>query len=174
MGRDKALLPWRDTTLLGHALARAIEVANDVRILSGPERRYEDQGAVVVEDAICGAGAISGLYTALVDAWADGVPRLFWLAVDLPQVPVTFVRELIKGLDQGDVVLARTSRGDEPLCAAFRTDPCIEAVRRSIFDGRLKLTSALGGLKVLHVDAADLVFANVNTPNEYAGLNAVS
>jgi molybdenum cofactor guanylyltransferase len=174
MGRDKALLPWRDTTLLGHALARAREVTGDVRILCGPERRYEDQGAAVVEDAICGAGAVSGLYTALVDARAGGIPRIFWLAVDLPQVPVTFLRELIARLDGGEVALARTSRGDEPLCAAFRTDPCLEAVRKSILDGRLKLTSALGGLEIRHVDAADAVFANVNTPNEYAGLNAVS
>jgi molybdopterin-guanine dinucleotide biosynthesis protein A len=170
MGRDKALLPYGETTLLEHALARAREVTNDLRILSGSNRRYEDLGVPVLEDVICGAGPIGGLYTALVDGFANGAPRVFWLAVDLPNVRVAFLHELIARLDEADVALPRTSRGDEPLCAAFRTEPCLGAVRRAIFEGRLKLTSALDGLRVRCVDGDDAAFLNVNTPEEYARL----
>ena len=108
------------------------------------------------------------LFRSLVDAWAAGASRMFWLAVDLPNVPVAFVRDLVARLEEADVALARTSRGDEPLCAAFRTEPSLGAVRLAIGEGRLKLTSALGGLRVRHIETDDASFANVNTPEEYA------
>jgi molybdopterin-guanine dinucleotide biosynthesis protein A len=44
MGRDKALVPWAEGDLLGHALARLRAVTGDVRILCGPEPRYRDGG----------------------------------------------------------------------------------------------------------------------------------
>jgi molybdopterin-guanine dinucleotide biosynthesis protein A len=37
MGRDKALVPWAEGDLLGHALARLRAVTGDIRILCGPE-----------------------------------------------------------------------------------------------------------------------------------------
>ena len=39
MGRDKALLPWENGTLLDHAIARLRAVCDEVRILSGPASR---------------------------------------------------------------------------------------------------------------------------------------
>ena len=63
--------------------------------------------------------------------------------------------------------MARTIRGIEPLCAAFRTSPTLEAVRRALLDGRLKLTSALEGLSIREISADDAHFVNVNSPEEY-------
>ncbi|MEO8499808.1 MAG: molybdenum cofactor guanylyltransferase [Vicinamibacteria bacterium] len=167
MGQDKARLPYRETTLLEHAIVCAGEVTSDVRILCGPARRYEDAGVPVVQDAICGAGPISGLYSALLSASVDGQDRIFWLAVDLPLVPPAFVMSLVRGLDRADVVMAGTERGPEPLCAAFQTEPTLAAVRRALFEGRLKLTSALDGL-LIHTIAGDAAtFANINTLGDY-------
>ena len=170
MGRDKALLPYRGSTLLEHALATALTVTDDVCILSGPTRRYEDHGVPVVEDAICGGGPIGGLYSALLSASIDGRGRMFWLGVDMPLVPASLLARLVEGLDGADVVMARTTRGLEPMCAAFRTVPAVERVRGALIEGRLKLTSALQGLTLHAIDADDGDLANVNSPAEYSKL----
>ena len=170
MGQDKARLLYRETTLLEHAIALSGQVTSDVRVLCGQTRRYEDAGVPVVQDAICGVGPVGGLYSALLSASVDGRDRTFWLAVDLPLVPASFVTGLVKGLDRADVVMARTHRGPEPLCAAFRTEPALAAVRRALIEGRLKLTSALDGLLVHTIEADGATFANVNTTTEYERL----
>ncbi len=167
MGRDKALLPYRGTTLIEHAMALAREITPDIRVLCGPKRRYEEFGVPVIEDPVCGVGPLGGLYGALLSASIDGRERIFWLAVDLPLVTPGFLTSLMAGLDRADVVMARTERGPEPLCAAFQTEPTLAAVRRALLFGRLKMTSALEGLLVHSLDAEAAAFANINTLGDY-------
>jgi molybdopterin-guanine dinucleotide biosynthesis protein A len=171
MGRDKASLPYGASTLLEHAIARAREVTPDVRVLCGPTRKYEEFGVPVLEDPVCGVGPLGGLYGALLSASIDGLERFFWLAIDLPLVNLQVLRGLMGALDRADVAMARTPRGPEPLCAAFRTEPALDAVRRALLDGRLKLTSALHGLPIHYLDADAAAFVNVNTPADYDQLS---
>ena len=167
MGRDKARLPYRESTLIEHAIALVRQVTPDVRVLCGPERRYQEFGAPVIEDPVCGVGPLGGLYGALLSASIDGRERVFWLAVDLPLVTPDVLTGLMAGLDRADVVMARTSWGPEPLCAAFRTEISLTAVRRALLDGRLKLTSAFEGLLVHTLDSKAAAFANINTLGDY-------
>ena len=78
-----------------------------------------------------------------------------------------FLTGLLAGLDRADVVMARTGRGPEPLCAAFQTEPTLAAVRRALLDGRLKMTSAFEGLLVHSLDSEPSAFANINTLGDY-------
>ena len=167
MGRDKARLPYRESTLIEHAIGVARAASPDLRILCGPVKRYEEYGVPLVEDPVCGVGPLGGLYGALLSASVDGRERIFWLAVDLPLVTFDLLTELMAGLDRADVVMARTDRGFEPLCAAFRTEPALAAVRRALLSGRLKLTSALEGLLIQPMEADAGLFANINTPGDY-------
>ena len=112
-------------------------------------------------------GPLGGLYGGLLHEWADGRDRTFWIAVDLPLVTAEFLGGLVSGLDGAEVVMARTARGDEPLCAAFRTEATLVAVRRALVAGRLKLTAALETLSVRRVEADPAAFVNVNTLDDY-------
>lgn len=168
MGRDKALLPYRGATLLEHAAGIVRAVAPDVRILSGARRRYEDFGVPVIEDPICGAGPLAGLYAALTSAAADDIDRILWLAVDLPFVPSGLLQRLVDALDHADIAMARTEHGVEPLCAAFRTAPVLENVRRALLAARLKLTVAFEGLRIETIPAAAHELTNLNSPDDYA------
>jgi molybdopterin-guanine dinucleotide biosynthesis protein A len=171
MGRDKARLPFRESTLVEHAIALAREVTPDIVVLCGPSRRYEEFGVPVIEDPVCGVGPLGGLYGALLSASVDGRERIFWLAVDLPLVEPSLLTSLVAGLDNSAVAMARTHRGLEPLCAAFRTEPTLVCIRRALLAGRLKLTSALEGLTLQAVDARAADFTNVNTAADYEHLS---
>lgn len=170
---DKALLPWGEATLLDHAVARLREVTDDVRILCGPGRRYENHGAPIIPDSVDDAGPIAGLLAALESAAADETPVCLWLGVDLPAVPVDFLRRLEATLREDptvDAAMARTARGDEPLCAAFRVATCRPLAQHAITGTRLKLTDALSGARIAWMEAPQAWFANVNTPQEYERL----
>jgi molybdopterin-guanine dinucleotide biosynthesis protein A len=170
MGRDKALLPWGETDLLGHALARLRTVAGDVRILSGSGPRYLDRGVPVLTDPVPDAGPLAGVLAGL--ATADDHPGLF-LAVDLPGVPVALLARLVDLVEGYDAVVPVSARGPEPLCALYRSS-CIEPIGRCLSRGELKMTSFWPEVRVREMPPEELrvfgdveeLFRNLNTPED--------
>jgi len=168
MGRDKALLPWGETDLLGHALARLREVTNDVRILCGPSSRYRDRGVPVVVDRLADAGPIAGIAAGLEEC--GGRPGLF-VAVDLPLVPVALLAHLAERGGSWDAVVPVSPRGPEPLCAAYAPF-CLEPIRRQVAAGEMRMTSFWPEVRVLELGSLELqefgdpegFFRNLNTP----------
>jgi molybdopterin-guanine dinucleotide biosynthesis protein A len=171
MGRDKATLPWRDTDLLGHALARLRTVADDVRILSGPERRYGDRGAPVEVDPAPDLGPLGGLLAA---PEATSGAEVLLLGVDLPLVPSALLARLVELAPGFDAVVPVSARGAEPLCA-FYAAACREPIRRCVFGGDLRMTAFWPGLRVREAKPDELaafgepdeLFLNVNGPEDY-------
>lgn len=170
MGRDKALLPWSETDLLGHALARLRAVTDDVRILCGPSPRYAERGVPLVVDRLTDAGPIAGIAAGLEEC--GGRPGLF-LAVDLPLVPVTLLAHLAERGGSWDAVVPVSSRGPEPLCAAYAPS-CLEPIRRRVAAGEMRMTSFWPEVRVLELGPLELqafgdpegFFRNLNTPTD--------
>jgi molybdopterin-guanine dinucleotide biosynthesis protein A len=170
MGFDKALLPRGSGTLLDHAVARLRRACGDVRILCGPERRYEGRGADVVVDAIPGAGPLGGVYSGL--RCLEDVPGLF-LAVDLPDVPEELLAHLLTLAPGWDAVVPVHAAGEEPLCAVY-APACAEPIRRRLEAGQLKMTSFWSDLRVRRVGDTEIaafgdplrLFRNLNTPGD--------
>ncbi len=158
MGRDKSLLAWEGTDLLGHTLDRLRTACRHVRILSGAERRYADRGVPVV-----------------LDATPDAEPTdVLFLGLDLPFVPASLLAHLLELAEGADAVVPVSPRGEEPLCAVYG-HACLAPARRCVAEGRLKMTAFWPEVRVRHVEAADLaafgdpehLFRNLNTPEEY-------
>ena len=168
MGRDKALLPWGETDLLDHALARLRGVTNDVRILCGPSPRYEGRGAPVVVDRLAEAGPIAGIAAGLEACGSR--PGLF-LAVDLPLVPIPLLAHLAERGGSWEAVVPVSPRGPEPLCAAYAPS-CLEPIRRRVAAGEMRMTSFWPEVRVLELGPLELqafgdpegFFRNLNTP----------
>jgi molybdopterin-guanine dinucleotide biosynthesis protein A len=173
MGRDKALLAWGETDLLGHALARLRSATPDVRILSGPERRYLDRGAPVEADLVNDSGPLAGILTGL--SLSGGRAGLF-LAVDLPFVPVALLARLLELAEGADAAVPVSERGPEPLCAVYGPR-CLEPIRRRVAAGDLKMTSFWPEVRVRELPPPDLLafgdpgvlFRNVNWPADLEG-----
>jgi molybdopterin-guanine dinucleotide biosynthesis protein A len=171
MGRDKARLPWGDTDLLGHALARLRAVADEVRVLSGPELRHGERGVPVLVDPSADLGPLGGLLAALESA--SGRAALV-LAIDLPLVPAALLAHLRARGEGVDAVVPVSPEGPEPLCALYGP-ACLEPVRRSVRGGRLQMTAFWRDVRVRTVEGDEVgafgdpesLFLNVNGPADY-------
>jgi molybdopterin-guanine dinucleotide biosynthesis protein A len=172
MGQDKALLPWHGTTLLEHAIARLRGACGEVRILCGPEPRYQDHAAPLVVDRVTGVGPLAGLAAALA---ASGAAGALLLAVDVPRVPIALLQELVRLGPGHDIVVPVTALGPQPLCALYGP-ACAGALEVSLAVGSHRMTGFWNALRVRRVEARELqrfgdperLFLNLNTPAEHA------
>jgi len=164
-GRDKSALMVDGRTILERQIAELSTVTPDVRVI-----RRED-------DLVPGCGPLGGLHAALHTARGDA---LFLVACDMPFVTAALAAYLLMLAGEADAVVPRTDRGYHPLCAVYGRS-CLPAVERRLAERRLKMLDLLHDLRVREVTADDLgrfghcdrLLANVNTPAEYASLEAL-
>lgn len=167
MGRDKALLPFREGVLAGHLAALAAAAAGSATFIGDPEK-YGHLGYPVVPDHCPGAGPLGGIESALSCTEAD------WnliLACDMPAISAELLRALLEAAERsaaGAVVPAGPSGQWEPLCAVYHRR-CLGALRRALAAGVRKVTDALAGLEVAAWTVNDIAcFENLNTSEEWA------
>ena len=146
--------------------------------VSADERRFAMAAAGtartnvrIVDDCIPGAGALGGLYTALVEAPTE---QVLVIACDMPFISAPFLTALA-GFGAGvDAAVPRDGGGVHPLCASYqrRIAPRLKA---RIDAGMLRITDALYDLEVRDIGCDELapfdpdgrLLLNVNTPADY-------
>lgn len=166
MGRDKALLPYRGTTLVEHMAQAVQDAAGSVALIAEPVR-YARLGYPVYPDKFPGCGPLGGIYTALSVSSTD------WnliVACDMPGVSADVLGTLLEvaGQSAKNCVVAIGPTGEpEPLCAVYHRC-CLPALARAIERKRFKMKDLVRELdtEAQLVDAS--VLANVNTPIEWA------
>jgi molybdopterin-guanine dinucleotide biosynthesis protein A len=174
MGSDKALLPWRGTTLLEHALATGRQIAEAVKVI-GPRARYAKFHPQVVEDEFANSGPLAGIHAALgaTDSDCNVV-----LSVDTPLVGAAFLQYLLKRAEAKPEALATVPHADggvQATCAVYRREfrsIAEDQLRR----GHYKIGDALKLARVEYVKDEEMrvagfdptIFANLNTPEEFA------
>ncbi len=172
-GAAKALLPIGGQRIVDRQLAALQAVTRTIFIVAPDPSAYAGLGLRVVPDAVEGAGALGGIYTAIVESPA---PRTLVLACDMPFVTPALFRALAAPeRADADVVIPRTARGLEPLCAVYAkacAAPILERIRRgalqaSELPGDVHV-SEIGPEMIAAIDEDGLLFANVNTPHDYA------
>ncbi len=174
MGRDKAHLTL-DGVAFATRVARTLFALCEEVWLVGGEPPPDAPGRAV-PDVPGPSCALRGLATALGAARA---PRVLVLATDLPLVSPPLLLALL-ARDPADVVLPRSPRGLEPLCALYRREPALAAARRRLAEGRLSLHGILDVLpcrtiepdEVARLDPDGLALRNLNSPEELAAAEA--
>lgn len=173
MGRDKAFLPWGDTTLIEHVIERLRPVTDELIVAVKDARRFRRLQARVVEDCVPDAHALGGLYTGLRAARNEGC---FVCACDMPFVSPGLVSAL-RGLLAGyDLVIPRGERGLEPLHAVYARWSALPAIekqlRRQVWDLRALVPTLrariVGGEALQRLDPAGGCWMNLNTEGDYA------
>lgn len=171
MGRDKAALPFGEETMLSH-LVRLYRPHFDITAVSvNTAGRFETYGALEVVDRHPGDGPLAGLEAAFLDTDAD---LIFLTGTDLPLGDPALAHHLMEVRGDHDACLIRSAKGLEPLFAIY-SSTCLDAVRKSLEEGRRSMFSMLQQVHTLELSAESLtdfnvqrILTNVNDPEEYA------
>lgn len=172
MGRDKAFLPWGDTTLIEHLLERLRPVTDELIVAVKDARAFRRLKATIVEDCVPDAHALGGLYTGLRAASHE---LCFVCGCDSPFVNAPLIRFLVEQADGYELVIPKTRQRFEPLHALY-AKPVLRAIEEQLRSRQWDLTAL--ALKVyakfiepdvIHrFDPEELSFFNINAPEDLA------
>jgi molybdopterin-guanine dinucleotide biosynthesis protein A len=166
MGRDKAFVPV-DGVPMARRVADTLRDAGarSVMAVGGNLAGLRTVGLDARPDPRQGDGPLGGLVTALELA-ADPVVAV--LATDLAWLPPAVVVALVERLGTdvaADVAAAFTDRR-EPLCAAWRVDPCVDELAAAHLAGVRSVLVAMDRLAVADVTVDRDLLWNANTPDD--------
>lgn len=181
MGRDKALLPWRDSTLLGSTLQLLGSLAPvvDERIIVGERPEYRDYEVPVVPDRYPDAGTLGGIATALAAARHEWV---LVVACDMPFLNRDLLTAMLELPRDTDVIVPTVegARGGQRGRQTFQTlhalyrSSCLAPIEACIAADRLRVISFFDEVRVERIpeawtrelDPELRSFMNVNRPEE--------
>ena len=170
-GIDKSALVVGSVSILDRQLSLLRELTPHILIVAGEAAGTPAADTTVVTDRMAGAGALGGLYTALVEAPTE---QVLVIACDMPFLTAPFLARLAERGKGVDAALPRDERGRHPLCASY--DRRIAAHLKARIDrGELRVGDALAGLDVRELGPDELapfdpdgrLLLNVNTPADY-------
>ena len=169
-GVNKGTLAIGAAAIVDRQLAALKQVTPRIFVVGAESPAWTARGLEVVPDEIPGQGALGGIYTAIVRSPCD---RTLVLACDMPFVSAAWLARLAAQED-ADVVMARTARGYEPLCALY-TRACAADIRARIDRGELQASTLPKGVRITELgpevlsmdDPEGRLFVNVNTPHDY-------
>lgn len=182
MGADKALLPFRESNLLHHALetlAATLEKQCKTVVSAHKAEVYAKMlpSETLVEDRFADMGALGGLHAALSDC---ETPFAVVLAVDLPLVTPSAVTNLLRfatDTDQFDAVVPEQDDGRlQPLCAVYRSNACLPVLEKlfrtqtdsSVRDLLARVRTSVIARELISNDES--IFRNINDRAAYDSL----
>ena len=173
-GVDKASLLVGGRTLLERQLATIGPLAREIIVVANDDRLTGDSRFQVIRDPDPHAGVLPAMLAALDAATSVAV---LLLACDLPFVHLAICENLLQCLEQYDAVVPDVDGHLQPMLAAYRVEPCRDAIRAALARGDRRMISFLDDLNTLRVPESLLAritnevsqaFFNVNTPNDLA------
>jgi molybdopterin-guanine dinucleotide biosynthesis protein A len=174
MGRNKASLPFGESSLISWVVNRIAPICREVFIVAQNAADYRGCGATVIGDRWPGAGPLGGLATGLESVVTSHAAVV---ACDLPFVEATLLAGLAGRAESGcDAVVPIVGGSAEPLCAIYARGVGQTAAGLMERGGRsLHELLATPELRVRYVaedtlrvwDPALRSFENINTPKDY-------
>ena len=172
MGKDKALLPWGNATLIEHVIKTLQPLVDELIVAVDDATRFRFLHAQVVEDLLPCAHALGGIYTGLVRASHE---RCFVCACDMPFVNPRFVRFLAGESDNCDIVVPKTTQGFQMLHAIY-TKSALETIEAQIHARRWGLQALVLRVRARIIEQDTIAiydpdgasFVNLNSPDDYS------
>lgn len=171
MGSDKSLLPINGARFIDHVYNRMAELFDEVLIVTNSPELYEDIPCRKVPDIYYAQGALAGIHSGLAHAIND---KIFVVGCDMPFLSAEIVRYLCTLAAKGDTIMPHSSSGIEPLHAIY-TKSCLAAMEEALDAGQRRIITIFPKVRVyeasaeelMAIDAQELSFYNVNTPDDY-------
>jgi molybdenum cofactor guanylyltransferase len=176
MGRDKRLLELGGEPILARVARIVAAVTDELIVVVAPTRPLPDGiltglAARGVADRRADAGPLAGLEAGL-DAVGNELAVV--VAADMPWLDAALLDRMVERLAAGtaDAVAVASDRGLEPLLAAYRRAPALDAATRLLDAGERRLGRLLATLTVESVeDPTGRAAHNLNEPADLVGLD---
>ena len=178
-GSDKASARLRGRPLLQWVRDALAPVVDEIVVVTAAGQTLPPMHpalpVAVFEDREPERGPLAGLATGFAVAAS---PVCFAASCDAPLLTARIVERILEALGDHDAVLPEVDGFRQPLAAAYRRAPCLDAAEAALAAGGNKVIEAFAGLDVLalgedrlaRVDPDLRSFRNANTPEELAAL----
>lgn len=176
LGRDKALLPWKGRTLIEHIVAQLTELSDDVLVITGTERRYQELLDVpIFADEIKNIGPMGGLYTGLTHARSE---YSLIVACDMPLLTRAIIDLLRSELDSSVRAVVPEVQGHRVPTLAIYHKECLAVIERLLTQGITALQALLDSAPTKVIPETQLriidpelrAFTNLNTLEDWEKL----
>jgi molybdopterin-guanine dinucleotide biosynthesis protein A len=150
----------------------------DVLIVTNTPELYGFLGVPMVADVYPDHGSLGGIFSGLAAAPGDAA---FTVACDMPFLHREVARLVVSRAAEGDVVIPRVGQQLQTMHAVYGK-ACLAPIEARLRVGRLKIVGFFDSVRVVEIDEAavarhrapDVVFMNVNTPDELAHARALA
>jgi molybdopterin-guanine dinucleotide biosynthesis protein A len=163
MGRDKGLLPVDGIPLLGKIAEQLRGNFHEV-LVSGDPQKYDFQHTRTVPDLEADRGPLMGLLSTLRASKSE----LNWVTTcDMPEPNLTFVRRMIRHIDDYDAVVPVDADGwKQPLIGLYRKGVA-EAIEQRIAADNWSIRDLIHHLHVRYIPLTSGWYRNLNTKEDY-------
>lgn len=177
-GAPKALVELGGRRLIERVVAVVREVVDDVLVVTNTPDLYRFLGLPMVPDAFVDHGSLGGIYSGLAAAAGDAA---FTVACDMPFLSAPVARLVVERAGEADVVIPRAGDQLQTLHAVYGK-ACLPHMQARLSAGRLKIVGFFDAVRVLEISEEavarhadpEVVFMNVNTPEELARARALA
>jgi molybdopterin-guanine dinucleotide biosynthesis protein A len=177
-GRPKALLELGGRRIIERVLDAVAPVVDDVLIVTNTPELYAFLDLPMVADVYPDHGSLGGIFSGLAAAPGEAA---FTVACDMPFLHREVVRLVVTRAREGDVVIPRVGEQLETMHAVYGK-ACLAPIEAQLTAGRLKIVGFFDHVRVVEIDEAavarhrapEVVFMNVNTPEELARARALA
>ena len=178
MGRDKASLPFRGTTLLAHVLTTLAEVVDEIVVVARRDQPLppfpttrRDVPIRVKFDDVEDRGPVGGLAAGLGSLTS---PVAYLSSCDVPFLRPEFVRTMFEALGDADIAVPEIEGRVHPLAGVYRRGPVLVAAKALLATNRLRPVFLLETLPHVRVTEARLRLVdpdlrsleNLNSPDD--------
>lgn len=177
-GQPKALMELAGRRIIDRVVRVVATVTDDVLIVTNTPDLYASLGLRMVPDVFPDHGSLGGIYSGLAAATGEAA---FTVACDMPFVLLEVARLVVSRAGEADVVIPQVGARLETLHACY-AKTCLGPMERRLRAGRLRIVGFFEDVRVLVIPenevarfrAPDLVFMNVNTPEELERARALA
>jgi molybdopterin-guanine dinucleotide biosynthesis protein A len=176
-GEPKALLDLGGRRIIERVRDTLAAVVDDLLVVTNAPDLYAFLRLPMVPDVYAGGGSLGGIFSGLKAASGEAA---FTVACDMPFLHPEVARLVVGRAAEGDVVIPRVGGQWETLHAVYGK-ACLPHMEECLLGGRLKIVGFFPRVRVVEVDetavaryrAPEVVFMNVNTPDDLARARAL-
>ncbi len=167
MGTDKALIQFRDKSLIENAIGLVQPLCSTI-LISSNNPAIEKFGFPVIPDEVTNCGPIGGLYSTLKKTASEWN---FVISVDCPFVSPEFVEFLMSNIIEKDCLIPKHIAGIEPLVALYHKKS-LSFMEKAMQNKEYKVQKLIAGLNTEFIDVEEWLvkkpelFRNLNRPED--------